>query len=67
MAMTPEEFLAALASLPLTYAPGECWLFGYSTAVLGVLAGRVAGKPFRDVLLDRILLPGEEAFGKLAD
>ena len=57
MALTPEEFLAALAALPLTYAPGEHWLFGYSTAVLGVLAGRIAGKPFRDLLLDRILLP----------
>ncbi|HXZ14988.1 MAG TPA: serine hydrolase domain-containing protein, partial [Roseiarcus sp.] len=38
MAMTPEEFLAALASLPLTYAPGERWLYGYSPTVLGVLA-----------------------------
>ena len=55
MALTPEEFLAALAALPLTYAPGERWLYGYSTAVLGVLAGRIAGKPFCDLLLDRIL------------
>jgi CubicO group peptidase (beta-lactamase class C family) len=57
MALTPNEFLAALAALPLTYAPGESWLYGYSTAVLGVLAGRIAGRPFRDLLLDRILLP----------
>ncbi|HXZ15182.1 MAG TPA: serine hydrolase domain-containing protein, partial [Roseiarcus sp.] len=57
MAMTPEEFLAALASLPLTYAPGERWLYGYSPTVLGVLAERIAGQPFRDLLLDRILLP----------
>jgi CubicO group peptidase (beta-lactamase class C family) len=57
MALTPEEFLAALATLPLTYAPGELWLYGYSTAVLGVLAERIAGKPFRNLLLDRILLP----------
>jgi CubicO group peptidase (beta-lactamase class C family) len=56
-ALTPEEFLAALATLPLTYSPGERWLYGYSTAVVGVLAGRIAGKPFRDLLLDRILLP----------
>jgi len=57
MAMTPEEFLAALASLPLTYAPGERWLYGYSPTVLGVLAERIAGQPFRDLLLNRILLP----------
>jgi CubicO group peptidase (beta-lactamase class C family) len=55
--LTPEEFLAALATLPLTYAPGERWLYGYSTAVLGVLAARIAGKPFRDLLLERILAP----------
>jgi CubicO group peptidase (beta-lactamase class C family) len=57
MALTPEQFLAALATLPLNYAPGERWLYGYSTTVLGVLAERVAGKPFRDLMLDRILLP----------
>jgi CubicO group peptidase (beta-lactamase class C family) len=57
MALTSEEFLAALAALPLTYAPGERWLYGYSPTVLGVLAERIAGKPFRDLLLDRILLP----------
>ena len=56
MAMTAEEFLAALATLPLTYAPGERWLYGYSTAVLGALAERIGGKPFRTLLLDRILL-----------
>jgi CubicO group peptidase (beta-lactamase class C family) len=27
-ALTPDEFLAALATLPLTYAPGERWLYG---------------------------------------
>ena len=57
MALTPEQFLAALATLPLTYAPGERWLYGYSTTVLGTLAERIAGKPFRDLMLDRILLP----------
>jgi CubicO group peptidase (beta-lactamase class C family) len=55
MALTPEEFLAALATLPLNYSPGERWLYGYSTTVLGVLAERIAGKPFRDLMLDRIL------------
>jgi CubicO group peptidase (beta-lactamase class C family) len=57
MALTPDQFLAALATLPLNYAPGERWLYGYSTTVLGVLVERIAGKPFRDLMLDRILLP----------
>ena len=56
-ALTPDEFLAALATLPLTYAPGERWLYGHSTDVLGVLAGRIAGKPFRDLLLERLAAP----------
>jgi CubicO group peptidase (beta-lactamase class C family) len=56
-ALTPDEFLAALATLPLTYAPGERWLYGHATDVLGVLAGRIAGKPFRDLLVERVFQP----------
>jgi CubicO group peptidase (beta-lactamase class C family) len=56
-ALTPDEFLAALGSLPLCYAPGERWLYGHSTEVLGVVAGRIAGKPFRELLLERIATP----------
>ena len=53
----PDEFLAALASLPLVEAPGERWRYGHSFEVLGFLAERIEGKPFRDLLLERILLP----------
>jgi CubicO group peptidase (beta-lactamase class C family) len=53
----PDEFLAALASLPLVDAPGERWRYGYSTSVLGFIAERIEGKPFRDLLLERILRP----------
>jgi CubicO group peptidase (beta-lactamase class C family) len=56
-ALTPDEFLAALAPLPLCYAPGERWLYSHSTDVLGVVAGRIAGKPFRELLLERIAIP----------
>jgi CubicO group peptidase (beta-lactamase class C family) len=57
IALGPDEFLGALATLPLCYAPGERWRYGESTNVLGVIAGRIGGKPFRDVLRDRILEP----------
>ena len=53
----PDEFLAALASLPLVDAPGERWRYGHSTDVLGFIAERIEGKPFRDLLLERILQP----------
>jgi CubicO group peptidase (beta-lactamase class C family) len=56
-ALTPDEFLSTLAPMPLCYAPGERWLYSHSTDVLGVLAGRIAGKSFRDLLIERIATP----------
>lgn len=55
--MTPDEWLAALGTLPLAYQPGDRFHYGHSTEVLGFLIGRVEGRPFRDVLRDRILAP----------
>ncbi len=52
-----DEFLAALASLPLVDPPGERWRYGHSFDVLGFIAERIEGKPFREALLERILLP----------
>ena len=54
---TPDEWLAALGTLPLTYQPGERFHYGHSTDVLGFLIGRVEGKPFRQVLQERIFAP----------
>ena len=54
---TPDEWLAALGTLPLAYQPGERFHYGHSTDVLGFLIGRVEGKPFRQVLQDRIFAP----------
>ena len=36
IALGPDEFLGALATLPLCYAPGERWRYGELTNVLGV-------------------------------
>jgi CubicO group peptidase (beta-lactamase class C family) len=55
--LTPDEWLAALGTLPLAYQPGERFHYGHSTDVLGFLIGRVEGKPFRQVLRERIFAP----------
>jgi CubicO group peptidase (beta-lactamase class C family) len=53
----PDAWMAALASLPLSYPPGERFHYSHATDVLGFLVGRIAGKGFRDVLMERIFQP----------
>jgi CubicO group peptidase (beta-lactamase class C family) len=53
----PDEWLTRLASLPLTFAPGERLHYSHSTDVLGFLVGRAAGMTFREFILQRILTP----------
>ena len=55
--MGPDEWLKALGGLPLSYPPGERFHYSHATDVLGFLVGRVAGKPFHDVLMERIFAP----------
>lgn len=55
--MTPDQWLAAIASLPLTYAPGERFNYGFSIDVLGFVIGRAAGTSLRRVVLDNICGP----------
>ncbi len=55
--MTSDAWLKALGSLPLSYPPGERFHYSHATDVLGFLVGRVEGKPFRDVLFERIFNP----------
>jgi CubicO group peptidase (beta-lactamase class C family) len=57
IALGSDEFLKALATVPLTYAPGERWRYSHSTDVLGFIAERIEGRPLRDLLLERILEP----------
>lgn len=55
--MDPDEWMTALAGLPLTYQPGERFHYSLSTDVLGVMVGRAAQTSFRDFLMERIFLP----------
>ena len=54
---TPDQWLAALATIPLTYPPGQQLHYSHSTEVLGFLVGRVAGTTYRDFIMERILSP----------
>ena len=56
-ALTPDDWMARLATLPLLYQPGERFHYSHSTDVLGFLVGRIAGIPFRDFLMKRIFGP----------
>jgi CubicO group peptidase (beta-lactamase class C family) len=53
----PDTWIAALGSLPLLAQPGERWMYNTGAQVLGVLAARATGQPFREVLATRIFEP----------
>ena len=53
----PDVWLAELAALPLVHQPGERVTYSHAIDVLGVLVSRIEGKPFNQVLDERILLP----------
>jgi len=55
--MTPDDWMAKLASLPLLYQPGERFHYSHSTDVLGFLVSRISGLSFRDFLMKRIFGP----------
>jgi CubicO group peptidase (beta-lactamase class C family) len=49
--------IARMASLPLDAHPGEKWIYGYSTDVLGVVVERASGKPLDEFLRANIFDP----------
>ncbi len=53
----PDAWLAALAKLPLVHQPGDRVTYSHAIDLLGVIASRVDGKPFYQVLDDRVLGP----------
>jgi CubicO group peptidase (beta-lactamase class C family) len=58
-ASTPDQdtWMARLGELPLLAQPGERWLYQTGSQVLGVLASRVVGATFGEVLRARVLSP----------
>jgi CubicO group peptidase (beta-lactamase class C family) len=55
--VAPDDWIAKIATLPLVDQPGAGFHYGRSTDLLGFLLARIAGKPFADVLAERIFLP----------
>ncbi|HEY1750277.1 MAG TPA: serine hydrolase domain-containing protein [Caulobacteraceae bacterium] len=55
--MGPDAWMKALGGLPLSYPPGERFHYSHATDVLGFIVGRIEGKDFRDVLMERIFGP----------
>ncbi|OBJ69391.1 serine hydrolase domain-containing protein [Mycobacterium colombiense] len=53
----PDAWLAELAKLPLVHQPGDRVTYSHSIDLLGVIASRIEGKPFHEVLDERILGP----------
>ncbi|HEX3887627.1 MAG TPA: serine hydrolase domain-containing protein [Phenylobacterium sp.] len=56
-AKSPDEWLKALGTLPLSYPPGERFHYSHATDVLGFLLARIEGKPLGEVLRERIFAP----------
>lgn len=53
----PDVWLTELAKLPLVHQPGDRVTYSQSIDLLGVIASRVDGKPFYEVLDERVLVP----------
>lgn len=55
--LTPDEWMAGLASLPLIDQPGADFHYGHSIDVLGFLVARIEGRALGEVLQRRIFGP----------
>ena len=51
------ETMDRLGTLPFVAQPGEAWVYGYNTDILGCVVERVSGQPLDVFLTTRILAP----------
>ena len=54
---TIRDSVRRIAGLPAHAQPGERWIYGYNTDILGALVEVVAGKPLDQVLRERVFEP----------
>lgn len=57
VALGADEWLAALADLPLAFDPGAGWRYHHSFGILGILISRLVDRPLEDHLRDDLLAP----------
>lgn len=55
--LTPDEWIAHLATLPLVQQPGAGLHYGHSTDLLGLLLSRIEDAPLADVFQRRLFAP----------
>lgn len=53
----PDEWLAALARIPMVRQPGAAWLYNTCSDLQGVLVARASGSSFPDFLAERFFGP----------
>ncbi|MDP3781739.1 MAG: serine hydrolase domain-containing protein, partial [Sphingopyxis sp.] len=54
---TMDSFIEGLAKIPLQFDPGAHWNYSMATDVVGAVVERIEGKPFGQVLQERIFGP----------
>ncbi|NKB43217.1 MAG: serine hydrolase [Alphaproteobacteria bacterium] len=56
-ATTLAELINVISTKPLVFQPGDRWLYGLSTDVMGYVIEVVSGQPFEDFIAERITGP----------
>jgi CubicO group peptidase (beta-lactamase class C family) len=51
------ETVSRMASLPFESHPGERWVYGYNTDILGAVIEQVSGQPLDELLRSKIFMP----------
>lgn len=57
VALSADEWVAALGDLPLTFEPGTGWRYHHSFGLLGVVLSRLVGRPLGEHLKDDLFGP----------
>lgn len=52
-----DEWVAALARVPMLYQPGDSWLYDTCSAIQGVLVARASGRSLPDFITERLSGP----------
>ena len=54
---TLRDEVRVMADVPLGFAPGSRWLYGFGSEISGVLVETMTGKPLREVFDERLIRP----------